>query len=318
MQNWTDIVPEQSNSQIVGVLLFDAFSNHCLANAIEPLRAANVLAQAELYRWQFLSLDGSAVKSSSGLPVQPEAALRHHSGGDLLFVLPSYDIERHATPACMRALRAAKERFECLVAFDMGSWLLAAAGLLDGRRATLHWDECDRFAERFPEVEVVPDPVVVDGDVLSCGGASTAFDLVLGLIARHHGSLLREDVAALFVPMAPRSVPEISGAPQVRDLAALMRRNIEVPWTIGQFAREMGLGQKALERKCLEHFGVTPRRLYRRMRLREVRRLLQSTSLSIEEIAARGGYRNASAMTRAFRTEFGDTPSAARRPNRSL
>jgi len=300
----------------VGILLFDAFSNLCLANAVEPLRAANTLARKQLYRWQFLSLDGAVVTSSSGLPVQPEMPLARHPGGDYLFLMPSYRFEGLATPACGRALRSAATRFSTLAAMDTGSWLLAAAGLLNGRRATIHWDEIDRFEETFPEVDVVTSRTVTDGRILSCGGASTTSELILSLIERHHGPMLRLEVASLFMQCADRPVPRApraddTGEP-VEDVVALMRRNIETPLTIGDLAARLEMSQKALERACLRRHGVPPRRLYQAIRLREIRRLLEGTSLSVEEIAARGGYQNASAMTRAFRKEFGQSPSRLR------
>lgn len=300
----------------IGVLLFDAFSNHCLANAIEPLRAANTLARKQLYRWQFLSLDGRGVISSSGLPVQPEAALAQHGGGDYLFVMPSYAFATHATDACARALRAAQKRYHTLVGMDMGSWLLASAGLLDGRRATIHWDELVNFAETFPDVEVSDDRVVAAGNILSCGGVTTAFDLVSALIEQHHGPMLRLEVASLFMhgetaapPRANRSLPRNRRG---ETTVALMRRNLETPLPIPQIARRVGLSQKALLEICQKRYGMGPRQLYRAIRLREVRRLLEATDLKIEEIAGRCGYASASAMTRAFQQEFDHTPSTLR------
>lgn len=319
MQIWVVIMQIWKSSETcrtVGVLLFDAFSNHCLANAIEPLRAANTLARKQLYRWQFLSLDGRGVVSSSGLPVQPEAALSHHGGGDYLFVMPSYEFAAHATERCARALRAAKKRYGSLVGMDMGSWLLAAAGLLDGRRATIHWDELSNFAETFPEVEVREDRVVQDGNILSCGGVTTTFDLVLSLIEQHHGPMLRLEVASLFMqgestapPRAYKSVPRNRRG---EAAVAQMRRNIEVPLPIPEIARRVGLPQKALAEICTTQYGLGPRQLYQAIRLREARRLIEVTNQSIEEIAGRCGYLNASAMTRAFRVEFGITPKSLR------
>jgi len=309
-----------STCRTVGVLLFDSFSNFCLANAVEPLRAANTLARKQLYRWQFLSIDGAVVTSSSGLPVQPEMPLRRHPGGELLFVMPSYGYANHCSPACSKALRAASGRFRTLAAMDSGAWLLGAAGLLTGRRATIHWDELDLFAERFPEVDVVDDPTVADGNILSCGGANTTFELVLGLIEHHHGAMLRIEVASLFMATGSRAkpgpdMPQVPGT--AADIFSLMRRNIEEPLSIGEVAAELGLGQKALERNCTQAYGLAPRQLYRAIRLRAIRRLLENSTLPIEEIATRGGYRNASAMTRAFRTEFGLSPSELRKALRS-
>ncbi|MGV6846951.1 MAG: GlxA family transcriptional regulator [Marinibacterium sp.] len=294
----------------MSVLLFDAFSNHCLANAVEPLRAANMLVGRRLYRWHFASLTGEAVTSSSGLPVQPDLALSDDPGGDYLFVMPSYGFERAADAACGRALRAASRRFSNVVAMDTGAWLLAAAGLLDGRRATIHWDEIDRFAERFPETTVVPDRIVRDGAFLSCGGANTAFDLVLDLIAAHHGAMVRLEVASLFMP-DPERTSGPGGSAQDK-LISLMRRNIEFPLPVAELAARLGQSQKALERACKRRYGIGPRRIYLGLRLGEARRLLTNTRLSVEEVATRCGYGNASAMTRAFGREFGLSPRALR------
>lgn len=296
----------------VGVLLFRAFSNHCLANAVEPLRAANMLSGRSLYEWHYMSLDGGPVTSSSGLTVQAEAALSDHSGADYLFVMPSYDFLSHATVDCARALRAARKRFGTLVGLDTGAWLLAAAGLLAGRRATIHWDEITHLAERFPEVTVVEDRVVHDGDILSCGGTTTTFELILDLIEAHHGAMLRLEVAALFMH-GEAPMGEVRRPGQVPEAAvSLMRRTIETPLSIEEIAARLGLSRKTFEQRCRDRFGFGPRQLYLATRLREAKRLVEQTTISVAEIATRCGYRDASAMTRAFRREFGLPPRALR------
>jgi AraC family transcriptional regulator, carnitine catabolism transcriptional activator len=301
----------------IGVLLFDRFSNHCLANAIEPLRAANTFAGRTLYRWSFLSLDGAQVTSSSGLPVQPDTTLARHPGGDYLFLMPSYGFRDHARPATSRALRSAARRFGALVGMDTGAWLLAAAGLLAGRRATIHWDELTAMAERFPDVEVTDIRFVRDGDRITCGGVTTAFDLVLAMIEAHHGPMLRLEVAALFQPGDRAGEGERVRPPTRRravDAAvAAMRRNIETPLPMRAIAEGAGVTQRALEAAFRETLDRTPQAVYRGLRLREARRLLGGTTMSVSEIAARCGYENASAMTRAFRAEFGARPRDVRR-----
>nr|WP_229666002.1 GlxA family transcriptional regulator [Wenxinia marina] len=314
MQNWRRIMP---NAKSVVVLLFPDFSNHCLANAIEPLRGANTLARRTAWIWQFVSVDGAPVRSSSGLPVQPEGRLADHPGGDLLLVMPSYGFEGHATPACLAALRGAARRFDALAGLDTGSWLLAAAGLLTGRRATIHWDELDRFAEAFPEVSVVDDRFVVDGDRLSCGGTTTTLELMLTLVEREGGPMLALDVAALFMhgERDPRLDPSLRVPPDrlVRAAVALMRRNVEAPLPVAELARRLGLSQRALEAQFAAAMGRGPRSVYASVRLGTARRLAEQTTLSVAEIAARVGYANASAMTRAFRAEFGAPPRTMRR-----
>jgi transcriptional regulator GlxA family with amidase domain len=297
------------------MLLFDGFSNLCLANAVEPLRAANTLARRTLYRWQFLSMGDEPVLSSSGLPVQADT-LSRQSHGSYLFVMPSYGHGSLATPATIRALRSAATRFKMLVGLDTGSWLLAKAGLLDGHRATCHWDVLDALAETFPEVSVTEDRFVIDGDRSSCGGATTTLDLMLELIERRHGAALSLEVAALFMygERAPRVDPErlIPAHRSVRAAAALMRRHVEEPWTIDAIAEGVGLGRRTLELACRTHAGLSPARIYRAIRLAEARRRLEQTRESIAEISLRAGYRDATAMARAFKAEFGITPSDAR------
>lgn len=311
MRNWK----KDEKCVSIGVLLFDDFSNHCLANAIEPLRAANTLSQKQLYRWDFLSLDGGSATSSSGLPVMPHSSLTRHNGADYLFVMPSYRVQQQDTGHCRRALRSAQSRFHTLVGLDMGSWLFASAGFLNGRKATIHWDELGSFSERFPDVDAMPDRIVHDGPILSCGGASSAFDLALQLVEAHSGPYLRLDVEALFTggEFRQRTEPFRKGSVSGRDVFGLMRQNLEKPLSIHQIALQFSMTQRQLENMCNRQFHVTPRTLYRRVRLGEVRRLLQGTSFSILEIAQRAGYRDASAMSRAFLGEFGLSPSQFRK-----
>ena len=116
----------------IGILLFPEFSNLCLANAVEPLRAANSLARRPLYRWHFLGMQSGTIHSSSKLPVHIDTRLSAYGGGDILLVMPSYGHLAHATPATLAALRACAPRNQMMVGLDTGSWLLGAAGLLDG------------------------------------------------------------------------------------------------------------------------------------------------------------------------------------------
>lgn len=311
MRSWykTAVKPQR-----IGILLFERFSNHCLANTVEPLRAANMLLGRRVYEWSFMSPDGASVRSSSGLPVAAEMALSQSGNGDILFLIPSYEHQEYLTPAVLRALRGAAGRFDVLAGLDMGSWLMAAAGLLDGYQAAIHWDEVDNFQEAFPEVEVTQARVVMDRGRWSCGGAMTAFELVLRMIGDTHGEALRMEVASLFMHGETESKPQRvgSGKGQIEAAMAIMRKNIETPLRIEQVARSLEISQRKLERLFLAELGAGPQKVYRRIRLLAARRFVEQTSLSIVEIAIRCGYRDPSAMTRAFRQEFGAAPRAVR------
>lgn len=299
----------------IDILLFERFSNHCLANTVEPLRAANELAPGNLYEWRYLTLDGAPATSSSGLLVEPEGALRDGKHGEFLFVLPSYGFRELATPDCLTALRAAAGRYDVMAGLDTGSWLLAEAGLLTGRRATLHWHELDGFAERFPDVDVLRERYVIDADRITCGGAMAAFDLVSRLVASHHGESLRLEVGHMFMHEGTVAGGQGLAAPRSRAIQraiALMREHLEEPLSVVALAQRVGQTQRRLEQGFQRELGATPRSVYRRLRLLPARKLVEESDLSVAEIAVRSGYANPAAMTRAFAAEFGVTPRAIR------
>lgn len=300
-------------TKTIGVTLYPGFSNLNLANAVEPLRAANDLARAKLYTWRYLGLEAGPIRSSSGLPVTPDGQLSHASG-DLLLLCPSYGHKSLATPANLRALRAASTRFTQMAGLDTGAWLLAAAGLMDGFQATCHWDVLDDMAETYPEVAVSDARFVVDRSRISSGGATTTLELMLHLIEEDHGPALAQEVAALFMhgEGGPRLPP--FPQPRMRAAAALMRRHLEDPLSIAEIARRLGLTQRSIEQAFRAAGSQSPAQLYRRIRLTEARRLTLETPLSVAEIATRTGYTDPAAMTRAFRSTFGTTPRDLRRP----
>ncbi|MEM9426336.1 MAG: GlxA family transcriptional regulator [Pseudomonadota bacterium] len=313
MPQWTK---DANGTEDVTILLFPRFSNHCLANTVEPLRAANELLDRDAYRWRFVTPDGAAVTSSSGLPVLPEGALADHPGGDTLFVVASYDAPALATPATKRALRAAAKRFRVLAGLDTGSWLLAHAGLLDGHRATIHPAELTAFSEAFDTIDAVTDRFVRDGDRITCGGAMTAFDLVLDMLRRRHGEALRLDVAAFFLEPSVRPAPLLLThqvtSPLLASTLATMFAEIETPVAIPALANRLGVSDRTLARAFLAEFGAPPAAVYRRLRLSVARDYARAGRMPVSEIAVRCGYRNAAAMTRAFTREFGIPPTAFR------
>lgn len=316
MQNSENFREVPTPPRQIAVLLFPSFSNHCLANTVEPFRAANSIARRQLYAWRFFSQDGGTVASSSGLPVATESLSQAQPRGDVLFVMPSYGYPGHATARMSRSLRAARKRFPVLVGTDTGAWLLAAAGLLDGRRATIHWDEVHAFAERFPDVNAVENRFVLEDDLATCGGASTAIELTLELIKRHHSPMFSLEVAALFMhgDRLDQTDPlqRLTSDALVRSATALMRRALETPLPIPELARRLKVDQRLLEERFRTEMHMTPLSVYKAIRLREARRLVELTRLGIAEISERCGYRNASAMTRAYRQEFGVTPRGHR------
>jgi transcriptional regulator GlxA family with amidase domain len=261
-------------------------------------------------------MSADPLHSSSGLLVRPEA-LGPDVSGDILLVMPSYGHADLSSPETIRRLRGAARRFGLVAGLDTGSWLMARAGLLDGYRATSHWDVLSSLEEGFPEVDTVTDRFVIDRDRASCGGATATLDLMLELIGRRHGTALSLDVAALFLygDGAARPAAHMPVLPHrtMREAAALMRRHVEEPLTIAAIATSLGLTQRQLESLFRRHADLTPVQLYRHIRLAEARRRILETTQSVAEIAGRCGYGDPAAMTRAFRAAFGATPTDLRR-----
>ncbi|WP_397544305.1 helix-turn-helix domain-containing protein [Roseovarius salis] len=300
----------------IAVLLFDQFSNLCLANCIEPLRAANTLSSGQVFDWRIVTPDGRAARSSSGLDILAGAALAQIGSVDYLMVLASYDHERHDTPASRRMLQAAARQARVTVALDAGPWLLAAAGLLAGRRATVHWDLLDAFAERFLEVETSRARVLHDGPFLTCAGAMSALDVTLGLISDHLGVSARLDVEALFIHGDPPVGPDTTGAvtdPLVRRALALMRDTVERPLPVAALARRLSCQPRTLDRHFRDRLGAPPGTVYRQLRLSTARKLIEDSSLSVAEIALRCGYDSPAALARAVRRSYGAPPTELRR-----
>lgn len=225
-------------------LPFDGFSNMVLASAIEPLRAACDLSGRPLFNWCVATPGGEAVSSSSGLRLAAEIELSEIGQCDALVLIAGYGArEAAARPELLPAIRAAARRSRTVTGLDMGAWIMAAAGLLEGYRATVHWHEMEAFAEEFAGVEAVAESYVTDGDRQSAGSATSAMELTLEAIRwlggmLWHTTCVRFSYTTISSAVAPRAarcprswvVPCASCSMQSRSRAAwsksrLMRRS---------------------------------------------------------------------------------------------
>ncbi|WP_371168955.1 GlxA family transcriptional regulator [Aliiroseovarius sp. 2305UL8-7] len=308
MQNWSK---SSTKTHKISFLLFDRFSNLALANLLEPLRAANTLLGNDAYQWQIVTPDDGVARTSSGLPIMPTVRASEMTGGDMIYVVASYDHERHATATNAAVLRRLAGRFDTVAGVDAGCWLLGHAGLLDQHKATIHFDLLDAFAERFPSVDVERARWVRDGARLTCSGGMAAFELTCDLIGQHHGAALMLEITQMFMsenPTAAQAASHIRADKRVDACLREMTANIEAPLPIKELARRVGCRQRDLELRFDRHFGASPRQVYKRLRLNAAKRMLEAGGLSIAEVALRAGYADASAFARAFRSEFGVTP----------
>lgn len=309
MPIWTN-TPEQPIK--ISFLLFDQFSNNSLGNCLEPLRASNAFVTDPVFQWRFLTINGQPVQSSSGLPILPDGALSDMEQCDYLLVNSSYDYEKYDTAKTRVALQKAAKLADTLVGLDTGAWLLAAAGLLTGKTATIHWDVLDSFAEKFPSVNVKRKRVIEDNHRMTCAGAMTSFDLSLRIISNHLGESSKIDLEALFIhqdtALITQTPQQNTRDPLLNKALELMHSHIENPLGRTALAKRLSCQAKTLDRRAIAEFGVPMGRIYRHIRLSTAQQLVTSTRLSVFEIALRCGFQNPSAMTRAYKARFGLTP----------
>jgi transcriptional regulator GlxA family with amidase domain len=274
------------------------------------MRAANTLGDRQVYDWAFVGLNQGVVTSSSQLNILTDCAIADPPQFDYLFVIASYDYDIHDTPATRRALAKVATTCKIMIGLDTGAWLMASAGLLEHKRATVHWDILDSFSERFLNVELLRERVVRDDNRITCAGATSAYDLTRELICDHIGHGVALDVDALFMRrdnLRPRHIGSGPSGPVQRAID-LMHRNIETPMMLDEISRQVACPPKTLSRRFQAALGATPGQVYRHIRLSAARHLVDTSSLQITEIAVRTGYESPTALTRAFRKRVGHSP----------
>lgn len=282
------------------------------AALVEPLRAANRVLGRTLYRWRVSSVDGAPVETAAGVPI-PVAGAFSPEGRLPLFVASSYGTDRHVTAPLRHAVAQAARTRPVVGGVEAGVWLLAHAGILDGHRATTHWEDLAAFTARFPDIDVVEAPIVRDGTRVTTSGAVPTLDLMLDLIALRQGAARARDVARLLnhAPAPARGGTRLRDA-QVARAVEIMERSLDDPLEIRTIARQAGLSTRHLQARFHKALGTGPQAHYLGLRLHEARRLLIETDLAILEVAAATGFASPSAFSRAYRRQHGEAPSATR------
>lgn len=294
----------------VTFLLFDGFSNMVLSCLLEPLRAVRDQAGIDI-RWQIMTADDQPVRSSSGLMVAPDP---HPTPTfDVLIVVAGYGYRDHAGGGALRQLSALARHGRTVIGADTGPWLMAAAALLTGHRATLHWSLLPDFAEAFPDVQVQTAAHIRQGRIWTCGGASGAMDLMLAFIAEHFGQTNAFIASSMFLhdtdpPAEGRGgLRHLTGkgTARLRQIISLMVETIETPLSLPALASQCGLSPSKLDRMFRTQVGMPPGRYYQMLRLSHARELSTTTDLPLRDIALRCGYADAPALSKAFRKAHG-------------
>jgi len=312
-----------SGLESIGFLLVPQFSMMAFSSAVEPLRVANRLAGRTLFEWKAWSVDGKSVHASNGWPIPVEGALASLTDIPTLIVCSSFEPEQGATKPILASLRRLARRGTEIGAFDTGAWILAAAGLLDGQRATMHWEAAPGFAEAFPDIEISEALFEVSGKHFTCAGGTAALDMMLDMIARKHGQALAVAVSEQFIHDRLRNRHDrqrmslakrlgVGNGKLIRVVEA-MEANIETPLEAADLAALSGVSARQLERLFRTQLNETPSNYYLRLRLERARQLLRQTDMSVMEISMACGYSSASCLSRSYKAHFAVPPREDRK-----
>jgi len=305
----------------IGFLLVPKFSMLELFCAIEPLRIANRLGGLG-FSWSFISTDGAAVAASNDIPVAASQSLEATRDLPILFVMASFEPEATIRRGDQAKLRDLARHGTLLGGIDTGPFILARAGLLRDRRATMHWESLAAFGEEFPDIATSANVFELDRDRLTCPGGTAPIDMMLHLIGLRGGEKLANAVAEQIVHprIRPghdpqRMVPAQryqTDHPVVLQAIELMEEHLDEPIAVGDLAQRCGLSQRQLERLFGAHLGITAKAFYVRLRLDRARQLLTESRQPIGEIAVATGFASRAHFTRAYRAAYGVAPGSWR------
>jgi transcriptional regulator GlxA family with amidase domain len=275
--------------------------------------------ERDRYAFEVCAERPGAVPSTSGVEMRVDRSLSQLDAADTVIVPGFYP--RDPSAAVVRALRRAADRGARIASVCVGAFALAAAGLLDGRAATTHWEFADELAERFPHVRVRPEVLYVDeGQVLTSAGIAAGIDLCLHLVRSDYGAaaaseVSRRLVAAVHRPggqaqFMQRPIPEVG--PGLADTCAWALEEMHRPLTVGELASRAGYSARTFARRFVEESGTTPLRWLTAQRLHEARRLLEASDVPVEQVAQRTGLGTAANLRIHLAREAGTTPTAYR------
>lgn len=308
---------------LVAILAYDGLCTFEFGIAVEIFGLPRPEFDFPWYRHRIVGVEPGPMRAMGGIQVLTDMGLDGLAEARTIIVPGWRDRQETPPVPLLDALRAAHGRGARLLSICSGVFVLAASGLLDGRRATTHWRYAAELAARYPQVTVDPDVLYVDeGDLITSAGSAAGIDACLHLVARDCGSRVANDVARRLVTAPQRSggQAQFIPAPVPRvarhDLGALLewaRQRLHEPLTVEALARRAAMSERTFLRRFVEATGLTPKAWLQHARLARARELLEHGGESLEAVAERCGFRSLDSFRVAFRTGVGVAPAAYRR-----
>lgn len=305
----------------MGILLLPQFSHLGLALVIEPMAIANWLGRSSLYEWVVLSVEGHSVPATNGMLTPTEPIGNEHEKFSTIVVIASFEAKLHSKDRRIKTWLQRQSVFGAQIAgIETGTELLAAAALLDGHQAAVHWDNFEGFQEAYPRVRATTNLYTIESRVMTCAGATAVADMMLAWIGQHRGDTFAAEISEHLLQHRIRSSGEDqTGEPEIEvargaigNAMRLMRESINSPMSCQHIAAVVGLSRRQLERQFRHHMSITPLKYYLNLRVATAHKLLQQTELSVSQVAAATGFDSLEHFSRVYKSRFGCPPSRDR------
>ncbi|SHI31755.1 GlxA family transcriptional regulator [Wenxinia saemankumensis] len=299
-------------------VLLPRFTMLCFASAVEALRIANRMAGRELYTWRLIGEGGTEMACSAGISFRLQGDLDELGRDDTVMVCGGIDVQEATTKRVVSWLRREARRGLPIAGLCTAGYTLAKAGLLDGKRATIHWENQDSFAEEFEDVLLTKAVFAVDGNRITTAGGTASIDMMLKIIADDWGEDLANAVADQLIYSSIRtdqdtqrlSTPTRIGVrhPKLSRVIQRMEQAIEDPISPAVLAQEVDMSTRQLERLFRRYLSRSPKRYYMELRLARARNLLMQTDMSVINVALACGFTSPSHFSKCYRAHYATTP----------
>ena len=299
-------------------LLLPNYSMTAFASAVEPLRIANRVLGKPAYEWQFISETGANVRCSNGASLVVGGGFSDLARDQTIIICGGLDIKAATSKTVIGWLRRESRKGMAIGALCTGTYVLAKAGLLAGRRATIHWENRESFIEEFPDLDLSTSIFTIDRNRFTAAGGAASLDLMLKLIALDHGAKVANSVADQMIHTAIRtdkddqrlSIPTRIGVrhPKLAQVIHMMDKNLEEPISPSDLASKVGMSTRQLERLFRRYLDRSPKRYYMELRLNKSRNLLLQTEMSVINVALACGFSSPSHFSKCYRSHFQTTP----------
>lgn len=323
------VISRQPVKRTLVFFLVPEFTMLPFTAAVETLRIANRMLGYQAYNWRLCSADGEKVSSSAGIAVEANTSVaeeRKNLAGEnrpnMVLVCSGIDVDQYSNKTVYAWLRETFNRNVAVGSLCTGAHVLAQAGLLNGKRCAIHWENLPGFSEAFPQAEVYADLYEVDGNIYTCAGGTASLDMMLNLIGQDFGDNLVNRICEQQLTDRVRNPHDRQRLPlrarlgvqnaKVLSIIELMENNLSEPLSLLEIADDADLSRRQIERLFRQEMGRSPARYYLEIRLDRARHLLVQSSMPVVEVAVACGFVSASHFSKCYREVYNRSPQQER------